>query len=158
MRQGRRASLASSLVAVALGLSGCAGLARGITEGLMGRQGQESIDTKQCHVRGPAFEGLESSMQRQEEIAKTDIPEPRSSLKVLMVHGIGDHIPVANVFDMPFADGEDVHKESFERRLERMTGMMWPPNTSELASSIASVITRIASPMSAAEASINSAS
>ena len=93
MRQGRRAALASSLVAVALGLSGCAGLARGITEGLMGRQGQESIDTKQCHVRGPAFEGLESSMQRQEEIAKTDIPGRRSSLKVLMVHGIGDHIP-----------------------------------------------------------------
>ncbi len=32
-------------------------------------------------------------MQRQEEIAKTDTPEPRSGLKVLMVHGIGDHIP-----------------------------------------------------------------
>ena len=32
-------------------------------------------------------------MQRQEEIAKTDTLEPRSSLKVLMVHGIGDHIP-----------------------------------------------------------------
>ncbi len=93
MWRGRRAALASSLGAVALGLSGCAGLARGITEGLMGRQDQESIDTKQCHIRGPAFEGLESSMQRQEEIANTGIPEPRSSLKVLMVHGMGDHIP-----------------------------------------------------------------
>ncbi len=93
MRPGRRPALASSLVAIALGLSGCAGLARGITEGLMARQGPESIDTKQCLVRGPAFEGLESSMQRQEEIAKTDTLEPRSSLKVLMVHGIGDHIP-----------------------------------------------------------------
>ncbi len=92
VQQGRRAALASSVVAVALGLTGCAGVARGITEGLIGRQDQESIDTRQCHVRGPAFEGLESSMQRQEEIA-TAIGESRSSLKVLMVHGMGDHVP-----------------------------------------------------------------
>ncbi len=38
MRRGRRPALASSLVAIALGLSGCAGLARGITEGLVGRR------------------------------------------------------------------------------------------------------------------------
>jgi len=89
-----RTALATCLAAASLlELSGCAGLARGVTEGVMGRRDAEAIDTRQCHVRGPAFDGLEAAMQRQEGIVRGEIEAPRASLKVLMVHGIGTHIP-----------------------------------------------------------------
>jgi hypothetical protein len=88
-----RVALATCLAAASLlELSGCAGLARGVTEGVMGRRDTEAEDTRQCHVRGPAFDGLEAAMRR-EQIARGEIEAPRASLKVLMVHGIGSHMP-----------------------------------------------------------------
>jgi len=87
----RSVALGAVLVSLScLGLSGCTGFSRGVTEAIIGRGEQAGVDVRQCHARGPSFEGLDASMRRQDEIP---IGDPRSSLKVLMVHGIGDHIP-----------------------------------------------------------------
>lgn len=89
-----RGTLTLCVLAVSLlELSGCAGLARGVTEGVMGRGDSSEVDNRQCHVRGAAFQGLEASMLRQEQLAETRPETPRTSLKVLMVHGIGNHAP-----------------------------------------------------------------
>jgi hypothetical protein len=69
-------------------LAGCSGIAKGVTEAILE---QEDEDTRVCHVEGPASEGLEALMVAQEKERR----EGKTSrhLKVLMVHGIGKHIP-----------------------------------------------------------------
>lgn len=68
-------------------LTGCASIAKGVTEGVMAsREGGEEPKSV-CTVRGPAFEGLASTLERQTRAG------PGHSTKVLMVHGIGKHIP-----------------------------------------------------------------
>ena len=74
----------SALLACALLASGCASFGRGLGEALVGN---EREDTRECHVRGPAFPGMESFMRVQEEAARNE--EPNRVLKILMVHGIG---------------------------------------------------------------------
>lgn len=69
-------------------LNACSSIARGVTEGLMANQGNEDKQFKNtCAIRGPAFEGLATILEQQ---GKTGASH---STKVLMVHGIGKHLP-----------------------------------------------------------------
>jgi len=68
------------LLITALALSGCSSMGKGIAEAIMEKQKQE--DTRMCQVEGDKFSGIETSLNRQD-----------GQLKVLMVHGVGDHAP-----------------------------------------------------------------
>jgi len=48
-------------------------------------------DTRQCYIRGPAFKGLADLMAHQNSSSETG--NHTRNLKILMVHGIGTHIP-----------------------------------------------------------------
>ena len=61
-------------------INGCASLGKGVTEAILEKQ--QSEDTRLCEIRGDAFEGLKPHL----EIAD-------SKMKVLMVHGVGEHLP-----------------------------------------------------------------
>ncbi len=69
--------------------SGCASVAKGVTEAII--ESREDVDTRACHVDGPASEGLEVLLQEQERARATG--ESTRTMKVLMVHGISSHIP-----------------------------------------------------------------
>jgi hypothetical protein len=73
--------------AVLIGLNGCASFGEGVARALI-KQGP-SEDTRQCYVRGTAFDGVEQMVEKEEEKG----PEDGGDLKVLMVHGIGTHLP-----------------------------------------------------------------
>ena len=68
------------LVLLATLVNGCASLGKGITEAILEKQ--ESQDTRLCEIRGHAFSGLKPGLERK-----------NSKMKVLMVHGVGDHLP-----------------------------------------------------------------
>lgn len=70
-------------------VSGCASIAKGITQAIL-EQGDEE-DTRACHVEGPASSGLEALLKEQEN--EREGGQSTRVLKVLMVHGIGRHIP-----------------------------------------------------------------
>jgi hypothetical protein len=78
-----------SLLLTSLLLSGCAGIAKGVTEAVL--EHSEEEDTRACHIEGPASVGLEPLLQAQEK-ERAAGPSTRT-LKVLMVHGIGRHLP-----------------------------------------------------------------
>jgi len=82
-------SLAGSFAAMwgLLLLGGCASFGEGVARGLM--QQDQTEDTRQCYVRGPAFDGIEQLMIKAEQGGA----ESGGDLKVLMVHGIGTHLP-----------------------------------------------------------------
>lgn len=61
-------------------LTGCASISRGVTEALL--QKSDEVDNRLCQIRGDAFEGIAPSVK-----------DPDHTAKVLMVHGVGDHIP-----------------------------------------------------------------
>ena len=61
-------------------LTGCRSIARGITEGILESR-QSDDDDGVCIVRGPAFEGLATTLDRQAAAG------PDHAIKVLMVHG-----------------------------------------------------------------------
>lgn len=67
-------------VMLAAFIGGCASLGKGITEAILEKQ--ESEDTRLCEIRGHAFRGL-----------KPHLEQENSKMKVLMVHGVGDHLP-----------------------------------------------------------------
>jgi hypothetical protein len=78
------------LAGMYLSLPGCTGMAKGVTEAYL--EAHQKEDTRKCYVRGRPFEGLEPFLAEQEgatPASKTD----RRTLKVLMVHGIGTHVP-----------------------------------------------------------------
>ncbi len=77
------------LLLTALLLSGCASIAKGITEAILERSQEE--DTRACHIEGPSSEGLEALMRAQENERASG--KSTRVLKVLMVHGIGRHLP-----------------------------------------------------------------
>jgi len=79
-----------SLVLIPL-LGGCSSIAEGVTKGLMADSGDKE-DTRSCDVSGYTFKGLEPYMVRQEDyLSGGGNPEGRPTLKVLMIHGIGNH-------------------------------------------------------------------
>lgn len=63
-----------------LGLSGCSSFGKGVTEALIEKPSTE--DTRLCQVWGSPFNGLAAALEKHQ--GKT---------KVLMVHGVGDHLP-----------------------------------------------------------------
>jgi hypothetical protein len=66
--------------------SGCSSFGEGLMRGLVK---QEDEDTRQCYVRGPAFDGIDQMI----EVSVQHGATRDSDIKVLMVHGIGTHLP-----------------------------------------------------------------
>ena len=66
--------------AVCIVLSACSSFGRGITEAIIEKQ--EAEDTRLCEVWGEGFTGL-----------KPHLDDTKGKMKVLMVHGVGDHKP-----------------------------------------------------------------
>ena len=68
-------------------LTACSGFAKGVTEALL--ESSERKDTRQCHIEGPPSVGLVHLLEAQNQgsLGRTH------DLKVLSVHGIGEHIP-----------------------------------------------------------------
>jgi hypothetical protein len=83
-RKTRRSSLTKSLLPLslllAIGLSGCSSIGKGIVEAILEKADEE--DTRVCQVFGKPFEGIAPSLEKHQ--GKT---------KLLMVHGVGDHLP-----------------------------------------------------------------
>ncbi len=76
-------------LALLVALSGCASIAKGITEAFL--EHSEAEDTRACHIQGPPFKGLEALMQ--EPDADSANGGSARTMKILMVHGIGRHLP-----------------------------------------------------------------
>lgn len=73
------------LVALMPLLNGCSSIARGVTDSILARAAQEP-EPGLCEIKGSAFPGLRQSLLDTRD-------RPGAQLKVLMVHGIGEHIP-----------------------------------------------------------------
>ena len=69
-------------------LSGCSSISKGITQAYLE---QEKEDTRECWITGREFDGLDSLSQAENEPASAT--RASDQLKVLMVHGIGNHAP-----------------------------------------------------------------
>lgn len=68
------------LSSLTISLSGCASLGKGMVEAFM--EQQEAVDTRVCEIWGKPFDGLAPYLNNR-----------RGKMKVLMVHGVGDHLP-----------------------------------------------------------------
>ncbi len=69
-----------SLLMLSALLSGCASFGEGIATAVLEKQEQE--DLRECRVEGKSFGGMRSSFDKSSH-----------ALKVLMVHGVGTHLP-----------------------------------------------------------------
>jgi hypothetical protein len=67
-------------VSLSIVLSGCASFGKGVAEAVLEKSDTE--DTRVCQVRGKAFAGIAPGLTK-----------PNGKTKVLMVHGVGDHLP-----------------------------------------------------------------
>jgi hypothetical protein len=67
-------------------LSGCTSISKGITQAYLE---QETEDTRQCWISGRSFDGLDGLIQADSEAVSGTTGSDK--LKVLMVHGIGNH-------------------------------------------------------------------
>ena len=67
------------LLSISVLLSGCASFGKGITEAILEKQ--ENEDTRLCEVTGENFPGL-----------KPQLEAPGRKMKILMVHGVGNHL------------------------------------------------------------------
>ena len=75
--------------AVVAHISGCASIAEGVTRAIIKNAGTK--DTRDCHIDGPPTEGLKTELSSQKH--KKGPSTGGHEMKVLMVHGIGRHIP-----------------------------------------------------------------
>jgi hypothetical protein len=83
-----------SLVLVAVTLSGCASFGEGLARGVMARSDEPAEDTRMCEVSGPPFAGILPMLERQDGYPPLGQAGPdRPILKVIMVHGVGTHVP-----------------------------------------------------------------
>ena len=64
----------------------CSSFGEGLMRGLVN---QDREDTRQCYIRGPAFDGVEQKI----EMAGQPGSKQGGDTKLLMVHGIGTHLP-----------------------------------------------------------------
>lgn len=69
-----------TVIILAISIGGCASFGKGVTEAILEKQ--ESEDTRLCEIRGHAFGGLQPRLE-----------QANSKMKILMVHGVGDHLP-----------------------------------------------------------------
>ena len=75
-------------------LAGCASFGEGLARGMMASSGEPAADTRMCEVSGPAFTGILPLLERQDGYLPIGQAGPeRSILKVIMVHGVGTHVP-----------------------------------------------------------------
>jgi hypothetical protein len=74
------------LLPILLMQSACSSFGEGLMRGLVN---QDREDTRQCYVRGPAFDGIEQMIEATSQAG----PKQGGDMKVLMVHGIGTHLP-----------------------------------------------------------------
>jgi len=73
-------------------LSGCAGISEGVTRALLADDGSGEADSENkliCSIKGPSFKGIETHMKTKKPVGQNS----HRIIKVLMVHGIGDHLP-----------------------------------------------------------------
>lgn len=68
------------LLSLSLAVSGCASFGEGIATAVLNKQKQE--DLRVCKISGKSFAGMQSSLEL-----------PGDTVKVLMVHGVGTHVP-----------------------------------------------------------------
>ncbi|MGR8981706.1 MAG: hypothetical protein ACU84H_16680 [Gammaproteobacteria bacterium] len=68
------------LLIISAQLSSCASLGKGMVEGFLEKQ--EAVDTRLCEIWGKPFSGLAPYLNN-----------PTGKMKVLMIHGVGDHLP-----------------------------------------------------------------
>ena len=68
------------LLSMSLAVSGCASFGEGIATAVLNKQEQE--DLRACKISGKSFAGMQSSLDL-----------PGDTVKVLMVHGVGTHVP-----------------------------------------------------------------
>jgi len=68
------------LLASIILLNGCSSIGKGMAEAFLEKK--EAEDTRLCQVRGESFQGISPLVKA-----------PNSTAKVLMVHGVGNHIP-----------------------------------------------------------------
>ena len=81
----------AAIICLFLPVAGCSGIAKGITEAVIGDPATKR-DARMCYVRGRPFDGLNSILEKQGTLSsKEDGRHP--VLKILMVHGIGTHQP-----------------------------------------------------------------
>jgi hypothetical protein len=76
-------------------LGGCAAFGEGVARGVLAQSASEpAVDTRECEVSGPAFAGILPMLERQAGHPPLGQAGPgRPSLKVIMVHGVGTHVP-----------------------------------------------------------------
>ncbi len=65
---------------IAAELSSCSSFGKGVIEAVMEKQ--QAVDTRLCEVWGKSFSGIMPFLDHQ-----------KGKMKVLMVHGVGDHLP-----------------------------------------------------------------
>ena len=70
-------------------LAACSSFAKGVTEAIL--ENSEGADTRECHMVGPSSVGLAHYLEAQDQAQGS--PGETRELKVLMVHGIGRHLP-----------------------------------------------------------------
>lgn len=85
MRMGIR----TICLVLAVATAGCGNIAKGVTEALLEKS--EADDTRACHIEGPPSEGLAMLLDRQ--AGDRAGGASGRQLKILMVHGIGHHLP-----------------------------------------------------------------
>ena len=74
-------------------LAGCASFSKGVA-GVVGAIEEPAEDTRECEVSGPAFSGILPMLERQDGYPPIGQAGPeRPILKVIMVHGVGTHVP-----------------------------------------------------------------
>ena len=74
------------LLPILLLQAACSSFGEGLMRGLVN---QDREDTRQCYIRGPAFDGVEQKI----EMAGQPGSKQGGDTKLLMVHGIGTHLP-----------------------------------------------------------------
>jgi hypothetical protein len=85
---------ALALMSAAWLLAGCAAFGEGLARGVVGPADEPAEDTRLCEVSGPAFTGILPMLERQAGYPPLGEAGPeRPSLKVIMVHGVGTHVP-----------------------------------------------------------------
>ena len=83
-----------ALLAAAWLLAGCASFGEGLARGVLTQSQAAGEDTRQCEVSGPPFEGILPLLERQDGYPPLGQAGPeRPILKVIMVHGVGTHLP-----------------------------------------------------------------
>jgi len=69
-----------SFLSIAIFLSGCTSIGKGVTQAILEKT--ESEDNRVCQIWGKPFAGIDATLAKR-----------KGKTKVLFVHGVGDHIP-----------------------------------------------------------------